>query len=94
MGDIPLRTIGAAVIYLGMVAGALAAIGVVLRFAVVRPLQKWLREQIRAPLTEVHAEVTPNHGGSLKDAVTRIEAAQRAESQRLTDHLTHHPGAS
>jgi hypothetical protein len=94
MGEINLQAVGAAVIYLGMVAGALAAIGVVLRVAVVRPLQKWLREQISPQLAEVHAEVTPNHGGSLKDAVTRIEAVQQADVQRLTDHLTNHPGAS
>ncbi|WP_301177243.1 hypothetical protein [Actinomadura geliboluensis] len=87
MGDLDLRDVGAAVIYLGMIAGALAAIGIVVRVVVVRPLQKWLREQIKPQLAEVHAEVTPNHGGSIKDQVTRID-------QRLTDHLTNHPGAS
>lgn len=81
------QDLGDGLIYLGMVAGALATIGVVLRFAVVRPLQKWLREQIKPDLTAVHAEVTPNHGQSLNDKITRID-------DRLTDHLINHPGGS
>lgn len=88
------RTVGDALIYLGYLAAALAAIGVVVRVAVVRPLQKWLREQIKPQLAEVHAEVTPNHGGSMKDAVGRIETAQKTLAARFEDHLSNHPGAS
>ncbi|MEU9022351.1 hypothetical protein [Actinomadura sp. NPDC048394] len=96
MTTIDLRDLGGALIYLGYLAGALAAIGVVMRYVVLRwvvlPLKTWLREQIKPRLDDVHAEVTPNHGSSLKDAVTRIEQQQHELAQRLTDHLTNHPG--
>ena len=88
-------------IYLGYLAGAVAAIGVVVRVGIVRPLKTWIREllreqiaTVRDPLAEVHAEVTPNHGSSMKDAVARIEQQQTLLAQRLTDHLANHPGAS
>lgn len=42
----------------------------------------------------VHAEVTPNHGSSMKDAVTRTEAEVRQLRRDLTDHITNHPGGS
>lgn len=34
-------------------------------------------------LTRIEAEFAPDHGGSLKDAVTRIE-------HQLADHIAHH----
>lgn len=94
MGDVKLAAIGQAVIYLGMVAGAVTAIAIVLRVAVVRPLQKWIREQIRGPLNEVHAEVTPHdHGDSLTERLDRIEQNQRDLAGAFADHLMHHPGS-
>lgn len=83
---------GQYVIYAGELAGAVVAIGAVARIVVVAPLKKWLREQIQPKLQEVHAEVTPNHGSSLKDAVDRTETAVTELRQALRDHIEHHPG--
>lgn len=104
MGTIDLRDLGGALIYLGYLAAALAAIGAVMRWVVLRwvmrPLKTWLREQIKAPVDDVHAEMTPNHGSSLRDAVNRIEtrvnrieARQDEHAQRFRDHLIKHPGS-
>lgn len=105
MGQIDLQDLGSALIYLGYLAGALAAIGVVMRWVVLRwvmrPLKAWLREQIKAPVDQVHAEMSPNHGSSMRDAVNRIELRQRELSgrqdelgERVRDHLINHPGGS
>lgn len=88
-----LRTVGDALIYLGAIAAALAAIGLVARWAVVVPLRRWLQEQIQPPLERVHAEMSPDSGLSLRDAVTRIERAQERLGSRLADHLANHPGS-
>lgn len=89
------------VLYLGALATALAAIGVVGRWVIVRPLKKWIAEQIRPvrqttqavqeTADKVHAEVTPDHGGSLKDVVTRTELKVDVLTQRFDDHLLNHP---
>lgn len=98
------KHLGDVVIYLGAIAVALTAMGVLLRRLVVMPLKRWLKEQIaqtrdavrdvQETANAVHAEVTPNHGGSLKDAVTRTEIKVDALSHRLADHISNHPGAS
>ncbi|MGW5259704.1 hypothetical protein ACWEQG_01935 [Microbispora sp. NPDC004025] len=41
-----IRDLGDAILYAGALAAALAAIGVVARWAVLRPLKKWIAEQI------------------------------------------------
>lgn len=43
-------------------------------------------DALEASLSEVHHEVTPNHGGSLKDAVSRIEQSQDAVRSMLDAH--------
>ncbi len=43
-------------------------------------------DALEASLMEVHHEVTPNHGGSIKDAVSRIEGIQKAASESLEAH--------
>lgn len=98
------KHLGDVVIYLGAIAVALTAMGVLLRRLVVMPLKHWLKEQIsqtrnaveavQETANAVHAEVTPNHGSSLKDAVTRTEIKVDALAQRFADHIDHHPGAS
>jgi len=40
-------------------------------------------DHFEAQLAEVHHEVTMNHGGSLKDAVARIEERQKTDHARL-----------
>lgn len=47
-------------------------------------------DALEASLSEVHHEVTPNHGGSIKDAVNRIEAIQKATSEAHGQVLTAH----
>jgi HAMP domain-containing protein len=90
------RHLGDVLIYLGALAAAVtaiaAALGLAVRFTVVRPLQTWLREQIKAPVDAVHAEVTPNHGSSLKDAIDRIETTVEQLRRDLRGHIEHHPG--
>ncbi|MFD0883720.1 hypothetical protein ACFQ08_04010 [Streptosporangium algeriense] len=97
-----IRALGDLVVYLGAVAAALAAIGVVVRWAVVRPLKKWVAEQVgmvrestaavQETADKVHAEVSPNHGQSLKDTVNRTESKIDMLTQRFDDHLRNHPG--
>ena len=43
-------------------------------------------DALEAALQTVHHEVTPNHGGSIKDAVRRIEASQGSIMSTLDDH--------
>lgn len=43
-------------------------------------------DALEASLAEVHHEVTPNHGGSIKDAVKRIEDGQAAVQAALDAH--------
>lgn len=43
-------------------------------------------DTLEASLSEVHHEVTPNHGGSIKDAVRRIEGGQAAVQAALDAH--------
>lgn len=103
-----IRDVGDVILYLGAIATALVAIGALLRWAVVRPIKKWITEQIspvrqttaavqkntqavKETADRVHAEVTPNHGGSLKDVVTRTELKVDVLTQRFDDHLINHP---
>lgn len=43
-------------------------------------------DALEASLSDVHHEVTPNHGGSLKDAVRRIEQNQDGFRSTLDSH--------
>lgn len=43
-------------------------------------------DALESSLAEVHHEVTPNHGGSIKDAVKRIEDGQAAVRAALDAH--------
>lgn len=43
-------------------------------------------DALEGSLSEVHHEVTPNHGGSLKDAVSRIETNQEGFRASLDAH--------
>lgn len=99
-----IKDLGDLVIYVGAVVAALSAIGYFVYRVGVRPFVRWLRAELgatRQALGEtqettqaVHAEVTPNHGSSMKDSVERIEVTVARLDQRLTDHITDHPGGS
>lgn len=105
--SITIKNLGDIVIYLGALAAALAAIGVVGRYTVLQPLKRWMREQIQPTIREtrdtasetldaanaVQAEVSPDHGRSIKDTVDRIDRRVDTLGQRFDDHLlTHHGG--
>lgn len=96
------RDVGDLVIYAGAVAGALGAIGVLLRVLVVRPIRARINEQIETHVSrklttvgdqvgEVQAEVSPNRGKSMADAVNRTEVKVDHLANRLDSHLIHHP---
>lgn len=98
-----MHQIGNGVIWWGTFAGALVSIGALLRWGE-RRLKRWLSQQIAAPVQEtrgatevIAAEVSHNHGASLKDSITRTEHAVgdlRAEVRtlgaRFDDHLRTH----
>jgi hypothetical protein len=99
------RHLGDLVIYLGAIAAALGTIGALLRWGFIKPLKRWLIKEIGVPLDKarlmavdtnskaaaIEAEVSHNHGSSLKDAVVRTEIAVDTLTLRFDDHLkTHH----
>lgn len=101
-GVVTVRHLGDIIIWMGAVVGGLTAIGGFLYWVAVRPFRRWLREQIgqvreateqtRDAAEAVHAEVTPNHGSSMKDQLTRTEQKVDQLDRRFTDHLINHPG--
>jgi len=54
---INLHHFGDAIIYMGAIAAALAAIGILLRWVVVRPLKTWISEEIREPLSGLRTQI-------------------------------------
>ncbi|UFU05486.1 hypothetical protein [Ruania halotolerans] len=42
---------------------------------------------LEVQVQRIHTEVTPNHGGSMNDAVRRLERRQQEDVDRLTEHL-------
>lgn len=44
-------------------------------------------ESMESQVATIHHETTPNHGGSIKDAVARIETGLETERTTLTDHI-------
>lgn len=89
------KDLGDLVIYAGAVAAALSAIAAAVWWIFVRPFTKWLREQITATqgtAEAVHAEMSPNHGTSMRDAVDRAEVKLDRLDERLDDHIRNHPG--
>lgn len=67
----------------GAVCGALAAIGLVVMYAFVRPTKNWIIRVISNPVGDIHKEVKPNQGTSMKDDITEI----RKRMDALTDNL-------
>jgi hypothetical protein len=45
---------------------------------------------LEADVVTIRAEVSPNHGGSLKDAVERIDERTEMDGELLRGHLTWH----
>lgn len=87
-----LHDLGDLIIWLGAVAAALTAIALVVRRVVVTPLKNWISEQIREPVTAIRAELSYNHGTSMKDAVHRTELKLDELATRLDTHIGEHIG--
>jgi len=91
-----IKDLGDLVIYAGTVAGALTAIGWLLYRVAVRPSVRWLKTELtttREATQAVQAEVTPNHGTSMKDQMGRIEVKVDRLRSDFADHLSNHPGS-
>ena len=50
------------------------------------------RPGVMTRLAKIEAELRPNHGSSLRDAVNRIEAAVQRIGERFDRHLREHHG--
>jgi flagellar biosynthesis/type III secretory pathway M-ring protein FliF/YscJ len=98
-----IKNLGDLLIYLGAIAGALTAIGWLIYRVGVRPFVRWLKTEItetREQVTQtrdaaeaVQAEVSHNHGHSIKDVVDRTERKVDDITRRFDAHLTNHPGS-
>lgn len=84
---VDIKTLGDFVLYLGALATALIALGALLRYVVLRPLKNWIKEQVGDPVAEIHHEVTPNSGSSMKDDMTGVREAVDALNKHLTTHI-------
>lgn len=87
---ITVKDLGDFILYAGGVAAALAAIAVVVRFVVLKPLVRHIKEQVSAPLNRVHTEVHTNGGSTMKDQLTSIDKKLTTLSKRLDEHLENH----
>lgn len=95
-----LKQVGDIVLYLGAIAAALAAIGVVVHWAVVRPIKAYLKREFLAVNDKADAitdkaqtivtEVTPDSGASIKDTVNRVDVRLEVLERRFSDHLRSH----
>lgn len=74
--DISIRDLGDALLYLGALAAAITAIGVVVRLAVWRPFTRFIARMINEPLVEIR---------------DRLESYGDL-SKRFDDHLVNHHG--
>lgn len=48
------------------------------------------RRGVLEMLADIHAEITPNHGGSMKDAIGRIDSEMAGLNQRFDEHMGGH----
>jgi hypothetical protein len=87
---ITLKDAGDFLLYLGGIAAALTAIGLVVRFAVLKPLVNHIKEQVSPPLDKVYSEVRHNGGKTMKDQLTSVDKKLTLLSKRLDEHLENH----
>ncbi len=86
--------LGNALIWLGSLASGLIALAVIGRYVIVRPLKRWIAQQLQEHIQPIAAEVTHDHGASLKDSTVRTEQKVDSLAADLREHINHHPGAS
>ncbi|MEV0151580.1 MULTISPECIES: hypothetical protein [unclassified Nonomuraea] len=84
---IDIKSVGDVVLYLGAIATALIAVGALLRYVVLRPLKRWITEQVGDPVQEIRHEVTPNSGSSMKDDVAGVREAVEDLNKNLAAHI-------
>jgi hypothetical protein len=87
MTGIDIRSVGDAVLYLGAVAAALAALGMIFRFMVLVPLKRWITEQVVSPVLKVKSEITTNSGSSMKDDVSSVRESVDKLNKNLNAHI-------
>lgn len=75
-----IKTLGDVVIYLGAVAAAVAAIAGIIHYVLVKPLRRWIREQVKEPLEK---QVSPN--GGLKDSTRHLIEEVYGKVSELTE---------
>lgn len=89
------RDVGNLVVYLGAIAAALTAIGVVFRFAVLRPLRRWAERELRGPMQAIGTEVgADSQGPTLKDLILNTSWRMTNLERRFDDHMKNHPGST
>lgn len=64
------KEVGDIVIYVAAILTATGAIILFIQRFLIAPMKKVLKEEITDMVKEIHDQVTPNGGGSLKDDVT------------------------
>lgn len=64
------KEVGDIVIYVAAILTATGAIILFIQKFLITPMKKVLKEEITDMVKEIHDQVTPNGGGSLKDDVT------------------------
>lgn len=86
------ETLGAVLIYLGTAAGALLALGALGKYTIVRPLIRWMRAQLAAPVRQVAAQVNPSDDDAetLRDLVLAQGWRLATLEQRFADHVRDH----
>lgn len=75
------------VIYIAAILTAVGAIILFLQKFLITPMKKALKEEVTDLVKEIHDQVTPNGGGSLKDDVTLIRQESLDLSRKLETHM-------
>lgn len=75
------------VIYIAAILTAVGAIIFFIQKFLITPMKKILKEEITDMVREIHDQVTPNGGGSLKDDVTLMRQETTDLRQKLDVHM-------
>lgn len=75
------------VIYIAAILTAVGAIIIFLQKFLINPMKKALKEEVTDLVKEIHDQVTPNGGGSLKDDVTLMRQEATDVRRMLEAHM-------
>jgi hypothetical protein len=90
---VTVQELGELLIWLGAIAGALLAIGTVLRLWVVNPLKRNTNvelQSVKANVAKVLAEIAPENGVRMGERLNGVELRLAAVETRVGDHITTH----